>query len=418
MGMSAPADILVLSVKIKPMILSRPLQIISTLILFAVFLTACASQPTTVPALDINAASTQAVATIMAGITLTAQAALPAATATETPIPAPTATATPDPNRTPPPLPAAFTTDLLNPLDTPHTYIQDACQGLKSKWDSHNAAPGTVLMPIMLHSIVKGEVAADNYNAISMGDFRKLMNDLKDAGFEAIDMQQAADFLYNNAKIPQRSVLLIVDDRHYRAYFDDTFAKYYKEWGWKVVNSWINADDSIYTLTIQENVALEKEGWVDHQSHGYVHNIPMDDNSTDEYLKGELQSSMEKMQKDYNKTPIAIIWPGGGFGKRPVEAARQYGYKLGFTINPRGPLLFNWIPQADAGDEMRPSFIPEGAIGDPLLTLPRYWDTDARTHLDTVRNISKAAAAYAASVKATELEYYDIVCAPTYGALP
>jgi hypothetical protein len=52
------------------------------------------------------------------------------------------------------------------------------------------------------------------------------------------------------------------------------------------------------------------------------------------------------------------------------------------------------------------------------MTLPRYWDTDARAHIDTVRNISNEAVAYAEKNKAAELEYYDIVCAPTYGALP
>ena len=40
------------------------------------------------------------------------------------------------------------------------------------------------------------------------------MNDLAEMGFQAINMQQMTDFMYNNAKIPQRSVLLIVDDRH------------------------------------------------------------------------------------------------------------------------------------------------------------------------------------------------------------
>ncbi|MFZ5822183.1 MAG: hypothetical protein ACOYYJ_20005, partial [Chloroflexota bacterium] len=63
-------------------------------------------------------------------------------------------------------------------------------------------------------------------------------------------------------------------------------------------------------------------------------------------------------------------------------------------------------------------YIPEGPIGDPLMTLPRYWDTDARAHLDSVRNLGNEAAAYAEQNKATELEYYDIVCAPTYGPIP
>jgi hypothetical protein len=230
-------------------------------------------------------------------------------------------------------------------------------------------------------------------------------------------MQQAADFLYNNAKIPQRSVLLIVDDRKYREYFDVAFSRYWKDWGWKVVNAWISHPDTLQQLW-NENAALEAEGWVDHQAHGVIHNINMSDQSTDDFLKGELQGSVDAMQAHFNKTPIAIIWPGGGFGKRPAEAARQYGYKLGFTINPRGPVMFNWVPLADAADPMRPSYIPEGSVGDPLMTLPRYWDTDARAHLDTVRQVGAEASVYADRVRATEIEYYDIVCTPTYGPMP
>ena len=38
--------------------------------------------------------------------------------------------------------------------------------------------------------------------------------------------------------------------------------------------------------------------------------------------------------------------------------------------------------------------------------------------LMTVRVIGEEAAVYAEQNKATELEYYDIVCAPTYGPIP
>jgi hypothetical protein len=120
----------------------------------------------------------------------------------------------------------------------------------------------------------------------------------------------------------------------------------------------------------------------------------------------------------FGKRPIAYIWPGGGFTPRSVELARETGYRLGFTVNPRGPVMFNWVPQAAATDDMRPSYIPEGPAADPLLTLPRYWDTDALIHIGTVAQIGDEAASHAAQNKSTELEYYDIVCAPTYGALP
>ena len=387
-------------------------KIFTSTLLTIVLLTACA--PAAEPTVDVSAASTQAVATIYAGVTQTAQVT----PSTETPTPAPTEipSATPDPNRTPPTLPSGFSTSLLNPLDAPQAYIDDTCQYLRDKWNPNNSTPGTMVMVIMFHSIPQEGKNSDN--EITLKNFRGLMKDLKEMGFEAIDMQQMSDFVYKNAKIPQRSVLLIVDDRRYRQYFDEFFSQYYKDWGWKVVNSWINLDDSIGATVLPENVALEQEGWVDHQSHGFVHNIPMSDQSTDEYLKGELQGSMEAMQANFNKSPIAIIWPGGGFGIRPAQAARQYGYQLGFTVNPRGPVLFNWIPQSKESDPMRPSYIPEGPVGDPLMTLPRYWAPDAGSHLDTVRKIGNEALAYYEQVKPIETEYYDIVCAPTYGAIP
>ena len=375
-----------------------------------VFLLLSACAPVSSPVTpDMNAALTQAVATIYAGGTQTAQFVPQLATPTETVMPQPTAV------RTPPALPVVFSSKLLNPLDSPHAYIQDTCQVLKARWDPKNAVPGTVVMPIMFHSITKGDVTAADQ--ISIADFHKIMNDLHEMGFQAIDMQQAVDFLYNNAKIPERSVLLIVDDRKPRAYFDKTFKSNFEQWGWKVVNAWISHPDTLQQLW-DENAALESEGWVDHQAHGVIHNINMNDNSSPDYLKGELQGSIDAIQAHFNKTPVAIIWPGGDFGKKPVEAARMYGYKLGFTINPRGPLMFNWIPLADAGDPNRPSYIPDGPMADPLMTLPRYWDTDARMHLDTVRKIGNEAVAYAKKNKATELDYYDIMCAPTLGLIP
>src|SRR5690606_40601198 len=111
-------------------------------------------------------------------------------------------------------------------------------------------------------------------------------------------------------------------------------------------------------------------------------------------------------------------WPGGGFSKRAVEIGTGLGYKLGFTVNPRGPVMYNWIPQADTFNASNPLAIPETPAGNPLMTIPRYMDIAARENIDTVRVIGQEVKAYAEQNKAIELEYYDIVCAPTYGAIP
>jgi hypothetical protein len=345
----------------------------------------------------------------------------PAPTATSMPssTPLPMPTNTPEPTataiRTPPALPATFQSGELNPLDIPHTYIADTCQYLKDKWTSTNSKPGTVLMPIMFHSIAKEGMS--NANQVSLTDFNILMDDLHSQGFEAITMQQAADFLGHNTKIPNRSVLLIADDRHYAQYFNEFFRQYHDDWGWPVVNAFISSPDTTQALW-DENASLEKEGWVDHQAHGVVHNIPINPGSTDEYILGELQGSITAFQQHFGKTPIAFIWPGGGFTPHAADLASQVGYKLGFTINPRGPVMYNWVPLAGTADPNRQYFMPEGDVKNPLLVLPRYWDTDADKHIDEVRRVGEQAAKNGNIVKATELDYYSIVCEPQYGPIP
>jgi hypothetical protein len=381
-----------------------PLPALACLALFGLLAAACGPAA---PTVDVQAQMTQAVGTALAAIQGTRAASTPAATATVPVVP----TAL----RTPPALQSTFNTSLLDPSSIPHTYVQDSCEYLKAKWSSTNSPPGTVVMVIMIHSISKG--AASAANEISSQDFGKLMNDLHDAGFQAIFTQELQDFLYSNAKIPQRSVLLVQDDRHQAGNFNDHFRPYWEKWGWPVVSGWISflgGEDPV----LKENVALSQEGWVDYQAHGVVHNTPMSDSSTDEFLTGELQGSMTNIQQYFNKVPIAIIWPGGGFGVRPVQFARKFGYQLGFTTNPRGPLMYNWIPLADQPDPGQPLAIAEGPVNDPLMVLPRYWDTNARAHIDQVRQIGNEAALYAEQQKPIELEYYDIVCAPDYGPIP
>ncbi|NOH04428.1 MAG: polysaccharide deacetylase family protein [Chloroflexi bacterium] len=270
---------------------------------------------------DPNVALTAAFGTALA------ESSQPTATSAPVDTPIPTATVP----RTPPALPGIFQTPLLKPEDLPRTYVTDSCQYLKNKWDPNKSAPGTVVMVIMYHGINKGEASG---NDVTVGEHKKIMDSLYEAGFQAITMQQMADFMYDNTKIPPRSVLLIVDDRHFAEYFNDHFRPYHEQWGWSVINAYIGVDER--TDLWAENAALSAEGWVDYQSHGYLHNTPISEGSTDEFITSEMSGAITSIQKYMNKTPIAYIWPGGGFSKRAAEIGVELGYKLGFTVNPRG----------------------------------------------------------------------------------
>jgi hypothetical protein len=331
---------------------------------------------------------------------------VPTSTNTPTPIPPPTSTL--------PALPGPYQSFLLNPLDTPHTTITEPCQYLHDKWSPEKSAPGTVAMVIMFH-IITNETITDP-SQISEYNFRRLMSSLHQDGFQAITTLQLAGFLENNAKIPERSVLLVTDDKHPALYFNVLFHQYWTDYGWPVVNAWIS-DNLTSTDLWKQQEGLNASGWVDYQAHGVVSD-PITPDSTGAYILDELKIPIGVFQEHFNKTPVAIIWPGGGFTPQAAGVARQLGYRLGFTINPRGPLMFNWIPLSDGGDPARPTWIPEGPVKDPLMVLPRYWDTDASLHLKDVIQIGQAAAAYARENEQTEMNYYATNCSMAYGALP
>jgi len=402
---------------------SRFVRLFPAVIIIPIFLSAC-----TTTAASISTPTPDSVATkIFEDALLTATYAVPSITPTLTPSPTPTLT--PTPLRTPPVLQPAFHTDLLNPRDVPVSYIQDTCKILKMRWDPNNASPGTVVMPIMFHSITDGEINKEYQ--ITAEALTQLLRDLKSQGFEAISMEQVAGFLQRNAKIPPRSVLLIVDDLHTEEYYRKHFVPILEEYGWTMTNAWISEPEASKRVAAG-NILLQQEGWVDHQAHGVVHNVNITEFkpftfiktdlygeiSSDQFIHNELGGSMEAIAETFGKAPIAYIWPGGNFGARGIEVAQQVGFQLGFTVNPRGPLMFNWIPQGTQADPNRPSYIAEGPYNSPMMLLPRFWDSDARYHLDTVRRIGKDAAAYAEQNRAIELEYYDIVCSPKLGPLP
>jgi hypothetical protein len=144
----------------------------------------------------------------------------------------------------------------------------------------------------------------------------------------------------------------------------------------------------------------------------------LSDDTSKVVIGRELEGSLTAFANRYGKIPYAIIWPGGAFGLRPVQAARQLGYQLGFTANSRGPVMYNWVPIADHVDPARPSYIPEGPINDPLMTLPRYSPEQVLDSIDSVRRTGNEAAAYAHLNKDAELEYYEAVCRATFGPMP
>jgi hypothetical protein len=344
--------------------------------------------------------------------------------------------------RAAPLLPPVFTSSILNSLDIPQAYITDTCQYLKRKWDPNNSDPGTVVMPIMYHSITGDGKPLANSFAIHHSDLVTTLEHAKEVGFETITIAQLVDFLYNNAKIPKRSLLLIQDDRSpgsFRLAFGPYLDKYHwtLTWAWPIADTDgkppSNGPGEDFKSLWEQMESYYSTGQLDIQAHGFIHNIPIGPNSTDEFIRHEMVDSRKVLQDHFyckdSKTgqpavdckspqPLAYIWPLGGFSKRAAEIGREAGYQVGFTTVPRGPIMFNWVPQAQQDDPNRPSWPSEGQVEDPLMTLPRYWSTDAAFRIDEVLDIGSAAAKYAAENKTVELDYYAVKCSVTSGPIP
>jgi len=292
------------------------------------------------------------------------------ATQTATSIPATnTSTITP----TPGPLPT-FTSKALRPGVEAVSYIDSTCAYLRMRWDEEKSQPGTVVVPIMFHSIAKpGRQITDN-TTISTEDFEAFIAHAVDLGYETITTEELMAFLESNAKIPARSMIMILDDR--RPGVAELFMPFLEQNDWTLTLGWISAKNNEDLWGRMED--LNASGLLDIQSHGYNH-IYIQPYTTEEEIRVEIYKPIDQLA---------------------VQIAHEAGLALGFTAYSRGPLMFNWIP---LGEEER-------QIDDPLMVLPRFWSTTAWLALDRGLSVSEEASAAAEAVKEEELRWLELYC--------
>jgi len=317
------------------------------------------------------------------------------------------ANASPEPNL---PLPNQFESDILRPGIEPMTYIADSCHYLDRRWDPSGSLPGTVVAPIMFHSILKGSNTNDDPSAINFVQFQEIIRQAEKFGFETVTTEELLAFLQENARIPPRSMILILDDRK-PGTAEDYFLPENQEHNWTTTLAWIALSDTDQRpgRLVDESLwdwieRINDTGYFDVQSHGLNH-IYLNEDMPEEIVREEIEESVPILKEHFGNTPIAYIWPGGNYTAFGIQVAHEAGFKLGFTIWARGPLQFNWIPQ---GEEER-------AFNDPLMLLPRYWSTAAILNLEQAAEIGDAAREFAKLSYAAEASWYTQNCS---GELP
>ena len=328
-------------------------------------------------------------------------------TKTPKPTKTPTMATTPEPAA---PLPETFDSEVLRGGIDPVQYMQGSCEYLGRRWDPAGALPGTVVAPIMFHSILEGNGTPTLSQDINFKMFEDLIRQAEDLGYETITTKQLLNFLLKNAKIPPRSMILILDDRR-PGTVEDYFLPILEKNDWTLTLAWIAQSDTAQRKGRLPGESLwdwmerlDETGYLDVQSHGLNH-IYLDVTTVGEAVREEIAGSIPVLKEHFGKAPLAYIWPGGNYTALGLQVAHEAGFELGFTIHSRGPILFNWIPQGE----------PERAFDDPLMLLPRYWDTAAWVNLQQAAQIGDAAQAFAKDNYAAEAAWYRQNCG---GELP
>lgn len=324
-------------------------------------------------------------------------------TITPTITPESTFTPTITPSNTPSPTATKFKLDSFSynfmPNEVSARTYQDTCEYLSNRWGEGKSKPGTILVPIMYHSVRKsGRELQDNMQ-VTQEYFEYTMNYAKKLGFETITTDELVGFLYENKEIPPLSMIMIIDDRRLGV-VREHFLTYLDQYDWTMTLAYITGVATPFEWNEFDRLNVNHQ--LDMQAHGFYHNgeTYITDTTPLDVIEQEIYGPIPLIEEHTGEKPLAFIWPGGNFNTEAVQIAREAGYQVGFTVFARGPLMYNWIP---LGPE-------EAKINDPLMVLPRIWSTTATIDLEKAVEISSKAAAFANDNKKLEYLWYETNC--------
>lgn len=281
---------------------------------------------------------------------------------------------------------------------------------MADRWDPQGALPGTVVAPIMFHSVLEGNEQPSIDQDINSDTFAEIIAQTERLGFETITTEELLAFLQSNEKIPPRSMILILDDRR-AGTAEEHFLPVLERNDWTLTMAWIALADTDHREgvrageTLWESIErLYATGYLDIQSHGRDH-VYLQEAMSEETVRQEIAGSIPPLKEHFGLTPLAYIWPGGNYTQTGLDIAHEAGFELGFTIHSRGPIMFNWIPQGEK----------ERGFNDPLMLLPRYWSSAAVLNIEQAAQIGDAAQQFAQENYAAEAAWFSQTCG---GELP
>jgi len=171
--------------------------------------------------------------------------------------------------------------------------------------------------------------------------FELQMQYLKDNGYHVITVEQLLAFLEYREGVPQKSVLITMDDG-YRSVYDIAYP-ILKKYGFSatlfIYTSFVGA--SRMAVTWKQLKEMQRNGFTI-GSHSIYHSDltrPKEGETQGDYLarvKEELYGSKKIIDQRLGQSTYFLAYPFGYYDQRSIQTAREAGYKIAMSVKRGG----------------------------------------------------------------------------------
>jgi peptidoglycan/xylan/chitin deacetylase (PgdA/CDA1 family) len=192
------------------------------------------------------------------------------------------------------------------------------------------AAGGSGVTVLIYHRFGEDKYPTTN---IDVARFREQLEYLKVNNYSVIPLQQLVQLLHAGKDLPERSVVITIDDG-YRSVYENAWPLL-KEYGYPcTVFLYTKAlEEKHWNYMTWDQIKEMKAAGVDFQNHGFAHDhmalkpSDMDMNEYRAWVRADLAVSTRILSEELKERPRFFAVPYGEYSKPLLEEIRSFGYE-------------------------------------------------------------------------------------------
>ena len=204
-----------------------------------------------------------------------------------------------------------------------------ASQGIAKETDS-SAVEESGATVLIYHRFGEDRYPSTN---IDIERFREQLEYLKTNDYTVISLQQLVHFLQIEAQLPERSVVITIDDG-YKSVYENAWPLL-RDYGYPfTVFLYVKAtENKHWNYLTWDQVKEMKAGGADFQNHGFAHDhmaFKPSEMNMDEYrtwIRADLAASTRILSEELKEEPRFFAVPYGEYNKTLFDEIRSFGYE-------------------------------------------------------------------------------------------